>query len=112
MELSRRGLILAASSVWALDRATAAATQAGFSFLHFCEPHITDQLGATEGCKLAFDKMSRLGADFAIAGGDLVYDVCAQGWKRAIELYQLYTETEKRIGIPVHRVMGNHDVYG
>jgi 3',5'-cyclic AMP phosphodiesterase CpdA len=61
---------------------------------------------------MAFDAMRRIGADFAIAGGDLVYDVCGEGWKRAVELYSMYKETEKHIEMPVYRVMGNHDVYG
>jgi 3',5'-cyclic AMP phosphodiesterase CpdA len=61
---------------------------------------------------MAFRAMSRMGADFAIAGGDLVYDVCAQGWNRAQELYGLYKEAEKRLEMPVHRALGNHDVYG
>jgi|SRR5579863_963173 len=103
---------MASSLAWPLDAASTIATTGSFSFFHFCETHITDQLDANHGCRMAFDAMRRIGADFAIAGGDLVYDVCAQGWKRAGELYSLYKEAEKHIEMPVYRVMGNHDVYG
>ncbi len=112
MRLRRRNFLLTASMAWSLDPVAGLATSDSFSFFHFCEPHITDQLDAQRGCHMAFDAMRRLGADFAIAGGDLVYDICAQGWKRSVELYAMYKEAEKRLEMPVYRVMGNHDVYG
>jgi 3',5'-cyclic-AMP phosphodiesterase len=109
---ARRDFLLAASMIWPLDAVSAVATTESFSFFHFCEPHITDQWNAVHGCRMAFDAMSRIGADFAIAGGDLVYDVCAQGWTRCLALYSMYKDAEKHIEMPVYHVMGNHDIYG
>jgi Icc protein len=112
LPLGRRDFILLSTATWAVQQEAATKPLVDFSFIHFTETHITDQLHADEGCRMCFRKINRLGADFAIAGGDLVYDVCGQGWKRASQLYQLYKETVKVLNIPVYHAIGNHDVYG
>lgn len=83
-----------------------------FTFVHFSETHITDRLRAREGIRQCFERINKVGADFAIAGGDLVYDVCATGWRRAVQLYGYYKEAERVLELPVKHVMGNHDVFG
>lgn len=93
-------------------RPDASAGRSSFSFVHFSETHITDNFHAREGCRKCFAKVNELRPDFAIAGGDLVYDACTTGWRRAVELYVYYREAEKVLEIPVHHAIGNHDICG
>jgi 3',5'-cyclic-AMP phosphodiesterase len=51
-------------------------------------------------------------ADFAICGGDLVFDVLAVGRARADMLWNLFKQTSASLHVPVHYVIGNHDVFG
>src|SRR5262249_25427426 len=84
----------------------------GFTFLHLTDTHIQPELHADAGCRMCFENAARLGADFAIIGGDLVFDAAEQRADRAKRLYDLYAETIKRLEMPAHAVIGNHDVFG
>jgi len=92
--------------------ASATAREQEWSFLHFTDPHIQPELKADEGCRQAFGKMNRLKADFALSGGDLVFDVLAVGRPRADALFRMYRENVKRLEMPVYNTIGNHDVFG
>jgi Icc protein len=83
-----------------------------FSFIFFTDTHIQPELNATEGCRLCFSKFSGISADFAICGGDLVYDALAVDGVRADAVYDLYKQTASQIHLPIHYVIGNHDVFG
>ena len=61
---------------------------------------------------MAFRKIRTLKADFAIQGGDPVFDVLGQSRDRTKTLYDLYAQTEHIIELPIHHVIGNHDVFG
>jgi hypothetical protein len=50
--------------------------------------------------------------DFAIQGGDHVWDALEVDRQRANALYDLYTKTEQDLGIKVHHTVGNHDAFG
>jgi 3',5'-cyclic AMP phosphodiesterase CpdA len=41
-----------------------------------------------------------------------VYDACAVNPPRAKQVFDLYAETVKPLDMPVHTIIGNHDVYG
>jgi 3',5'-cyclic AMP phosphodiesterase CpdA len=56
--------------------------------------------------------MNALKPDFAICGGDLVFDAAEVQYPRAKQLFDLYQETLKPFEMPVHAVLGNHDVFG
>jgi Icc protein len=83
-----------------------------FSFIFFTDTHIQPELNATEGCRLCFSKFGGIPADFAICGGDLVYDALAVDGVRANAVYDLYKQTASQIHLPIHYVIGNHDVFG
>lgn len=92
--------------------AAAAGREKEWNFIHFTDPHIQPELKADEGCRQAFRKMNRMHADFALSGGDLVFDVLGAGRPRADALFKLYLENTKRLEIPLHNTIGNHDVFG
>jgi 3',5'-cyclic AMP phosphodiesterase CpdA len=50
--------------------------------------------------------------DFVITGGDLVSDTLAADYPRAKLLWDLYEDVCKDFEMPVHNVIGNHDVLG
>ena len=61
---------------------------------------------------MAFAKIGAAKPDFAVCGGDLVYDVLAAGRTRADMLFDLYHRTEDSLKIPLHHTIGNHDLFG
>ncbi len=88
------------------------AAPGSFRFVHFTDPHIQPELRAREGCEKAFEAINALNPDFSIAGGDLVFDISAEGPVRAKDLFDLYLKTIKGLNAPLYQVPGNHDVYG
>jgi 3',5'-cyclic-AMP phosphodiesterase len=113
MDISRRSF-LAVGAVGALGARTMAMAAPGsnFSFVHFTDVHIQPELRADVGSRACMARINALKPDFAICGGDLVFDVNAGGAPRAKQLFDLYGETVKPLNMPVHSVVGNHDVYG
>lgn len=87
-------------------------TPGGFTFAFFTDVHIEPEMDAPQGTALAMDIINASDADFAICGGDHVFDALEAHKERIIEQYSLYTETEKMLRIPVRHVLGNHDVAG
>jgi Icc protein len=83
-----------------------------FDFAFFTDTHIQPELDAAHGCAMAFAKIGAAKPDFAICGGDLVYDVMSEGRPRADTLFDLYQRTEDRLKMPLHHTIGNHDVFG
>lgn len=83
-----------------------------FDFLFLTDTHIQPELAAADGCALAFRKASTLRAEFAIQGGDHVFDALAVDRKRADSLFDLYAHTEQALGLKVHHAIGNHDHFG
>jgi Icc protein len=83
-----------------------------FDFLFFTDTHIEQELGAADGCAACFKKMRSFKADFAIQGGDHVFDVLGTDRKRASSLYNLYAKTEDDLGFSIHHTIGNHDAFG
>jgi Icc protein len=83
-----------------------------FDFVFFTDTHIQPELDATHGCQMAFTKIAAANPEFAICGGDLVYDALAVSRTRADTLYDLFQRTEATIKAPLHHTIGNHDLYG
>jgi predicted phosphodiesterase len=83
-----------------------------FTFAFFTDVHIEPEMDAPEGTALAMDIMNSSDADFAICGGDHVFDALKVDKGRIIEQYHLYAEAEKTLRMPVWHVLGNHDVAG
>ena len=60
--------------------AFATSSQPGnFDFLFITDTHIEPELDAPHGCSMALQKAARIRSDFAIHGGDHVYDAMAVG---------------------------------
>src|ERR1700753_2620813 len=81
----------------------------GFSFIFFTDTHIQPELKAAEGCRMCFKQLAGVPADFAICGGDLVFDAMAVPAARSVALYDLFRETSASLRMPIHYTLGNHD---
>ena len=115
-DLLLRGLTLTAGGALALHAPGAEAKENanGFTFLVYSDVHVQPELHATEGYHKAIDTMKRAAPDaqFAICGGDTVFDALAVPYDRAGHLYDLYGEQTKRLGLTVYPTLGNHDIFG
>jgi 3',5'-cyclic-AMP phosphodiesterase len=83
-----------------------------FSFIFFTDTHLQPELNAAEGTSMAFRKARTIRADFAIGGGDFVFDASAVPRGRALSLYDMYTKAEQDLGLKIYHTIGNHDVIG
>lgn len=112
--LSRRafGTAAAISAATAFSTPVTAAAPGNFVFAHMTDLHIQPELRAGEGCRMAFDDSRKLKLDFVLGGGDMVFDAADQKPDRARKLYAMLGEATKRLEIPLHSCLGNHDVFG
>lgn len=103
---------LATGAAFAEQSAPAVQHPGSFDFLFLTDTHIEPELDAAHGCSMAFHKAASIPADFAIQGGDHVFDALAVDRKRADSLFDLYHHTEQALGLKVHHAIGNHDHFG
>jgi len=83
-----------------------------FDFLFFTDTHIQPELNATQGCDMAFKRMRSMKAEFAIQGGDHIFDGLGVPKERSLALFDLYDKTQQDVGMKVYHTIGNHDVLG
>lgn len=83
-----------------------------FDFIFFTDTHIEPELNASHGCAMCFSKIRALKPEFAINGGDHVFDAMGVAARRANELFDLYDKTEQMLGVPLYHTIGNHDLFG
>ncbi len=83
-----------------------------WSFIHFTDVHVQPELRAAAGYRQAVRAMNAARPRLAIAGGDLVFDVFETGYERADKLFKIYAEITGGLDMPVHSVIGNHDLFG
>ncbi len=83
-----------------------------FTFIHFTDTHIQPELKGQLGVRKCIAKMNQIGAEFAIHGGDIVFDVFQNDRKRAELLYNMYAKELEQLNCPAYHVIGNHDVFG
>jgi 3',5'-cyclic-AMP phosphodiesterase len=93
-------------------KANAATPAESFDFVFFTDTHIQPELDAAHGCQMAFAKIAAAKPEFAICGGDLVFDALDVSRTRAEMLFDLYQRTEQAIQAPLHHTIGNHDLFG
>ena len=113
----RRFLTLASATAaastlpaFALPRPTSPGT---LRLIFLTDTHTQPELSASEGTALAFAKVKSLKPDLCIQGGDHAMDLCAVPRDRSVILLDLYQKTEQSLdGIPIHHVIGNHDIFG
>lgn len=89
-----------------------AAPPGSFDFVYFTDTHIQPELEAAKGCEMCFQTIAKLQPEFAINGGDHVFDVLGVNGSRANMLFDLYSKTQSALQMPLHQVVGNHDVFG
>ncbi len=85
---------------------------ASFDFVFFTDTHIQPELDAAHGCAMAFTKIAAAKPEFAVCGGDMVFDALAVDRTRADMLFELYRRTEETLKVPLYHTIGNHDLYG
>ncbi|HEV2274333.1 MAG TPA: metallophosphoesterase [Acidobacteriaceae bacterium] len=83
-----------------------------FTFLFITDTHLQPELRAAQGCGQCFKRAHAIRSDFAIQGGDHIFDGLAVGRDRAEGLFDLYEKTEQDLGMKLHHTLGNHDVFG
>lgn len=83
-----------------------------FRFVFMTDIHMMPELRGAEGFAAAIAEVNKLGPDFVITGGDLIYDALAVSYERADSLYDMYIELCKEFEMPVHHTIGNHEVFG
>jgi len=114
--LDRRSFLslsAAAAASTALPLHAAPSSSAGnVKFVFFTDTHIEPELNGAEGCTRAFERIKSLKPEFCIQGGDHCIDLTAEPRERSMMLIDLYKKTEHILDVPVHQVIGNHDVLG
>lgn len=105
--------LLSSLAVPALSRPSVA-QKGSWSFIHYTDVHVQPELRGDEGYRQAVRAMNALKPKpaLAIAGGDLVFDVFETGYQRADQLFKMYGRITQGLDIPVHPVIGNHDLFG
>ena len=83
-----------------------------FDFIFLTDTHLEPELDANKGCGMAFRKMRSLKADFALHGGDHVFDALGVSKDRSLNLFVLYDKTQQDLGLKVYHTLGNHDCVG
>jgi 3',5'-cyclic-AMP phosphodiesterase len=86
--------------------------QEPFTFLFVTDAHLQPELNGVIGTDMAFKKARTMKADFAINGGDHVFDALGVPKERALALFDLYDKTEQDLGLKLYHTIGNHDVCG
>jgi len=117
MQLDRRNFLCllagtTASAALPLSPLLAGDSPGSFDFAFFTDTHIQPELDAAHGCDMCFRKIAAAKCDFAIMGGDHVYDAFGVDATRARLVYDLYAHTEQLVGMRIHQTIGNHDVFG
>ncbi len=83
-----------------------------FSFIFLTDIHYQQERRAAEGFELAIDTINKREADFVLTGGDLVFDVLRGNFKRSDSLFSMFKSASKRLKMPMHHCLGNHDLFG
>src|SRR5579872_5169506 len=72
-----------------------------FTFAFFTDVHIEPEMDAPQGTELAMELINASDAEFAICGGDHVFDALKAHKERILDQYQLYAEAESSLRMPV-----------
>lgn len=87
-------------------------TPESFTFLFLTDTHLQPELNAVQGTDMAMKHARTVQADFAIQGGDHIFDALGTPKATAVRNFDLYQKTEQDLGLKVHHTLGNHDVLG
>ena len=111
--LSLSAATVAGSTLPLAAQSTPAPRAGSLKLIFFTDTHTQPELKAGEGTALALAKIKSLKPDLCIQGGDHCFDLAAVPRDRSLLLLDLYMKTEQTLsGIPIHHVIGNHDLFG
>ncbi|MEI7651953.1 MAG: metallophosphoesterase [Verrucomicrobiota bacterium] len=113
--MNRRHFLSSAMLASLAPHAVAAESAAdSFDFAYLTDIHVQPELGAAEGFRQCLDQVNLLKtpADFVLTGGDLIMDALDVGMNRVRQQFEIFDECMKRLSLPVHHTIGNHDVVG
>jgi 3',5'-cyclic AMP phosphodiesterase CpdA len=102
----------AAAAAMDVPSLAAATRRESFEFIFLTDTHLQPELNAAQGCDMAFKKARSMKADFALQGGDHVFDTMNVTKERANSIFDLYGKTEQDLGLKVYHTCGNHDCFG
>jgi len=102
---------VASRSVFASSNAPAL-KQEPFTFLFYTDAHLEPELNGVAGTEMAFKKGRGIKADFAINGGDHVFDALGVPKQRSLLLCDMYDKAQQDLGLKMYHTIGNHDVCG
>ena len=108
----RRFFALAAAASAAPSALALPPKPESFSFLFLTDTHLQPELNAVAGTDLAMKHARTIPADFAIQGGDHIFDALGTPRNIALRNFDLYDKTEQDLGLKVHHTLGNHDCLG
>ena len=113
LSLSATTLVSASLPAWARPRSPDESRAGDLRVVFFTDTHTEPELRAGQGTAQALARIKSLKPDLCIQGGDHFFDMAAVPRERSLMLMDLYAKTERALdGIPVHHVIGNHDVFG
>lgn len=100
--------IVVCSSCWGQT----APNDSTFTMVFMTDIHLQPELIAVEGFRKAIDTINKLNPELVITGGDNIMDALNQTQSRTDSLYNLYLREVKRLKMPVHHAIGNHEPFG
>jgi Icc protein len=113
LSLSTAAAATSALPSFAQSTPAPSATPGNLRLVFFTDTHTQPELSAAEGTALALKMIQGLRPELCIQGGDHCFDIAAVPRDRSLMLLNLYQTTERALdGIPIHHVIGNHDVFG
>lgn len=83
-----------------------------FTFLFLTDSHLQPELNGVIGTDMAMKHARTIKADFAIQGGDHIFDSLNTPKDIVLRNYGLYDKAQDDLGLKVHHTLGNHDVMG
>ena len=105
-------LLGASAAATSLPAFAAPAAPESFTFLFLTDTHLQPELNGVVGTDMAMKHARTLRADFAIQGGDHIYDSLGTPKPTVLQNFSLYDKTQDDLGLKVHHTLGNHDVCG
>src|ERR1700744_4722799 len=72
-----------------------AMSSGSFTFAFFTDVHVEPEMDAPQGTQLAMELINASDAEFAICGGDHVFDALKAHKERILEQYELYAQAQQ-----------------
>ena len=86
--------------------------QENFSFVYLPDIHLQPDSAVVAGFEQVAKQINRLRPDFVLTGGDMIYTAKNVNDKKAEILFDLMDKEFKKLKMPVHLTMGNHENVG